>query len=198
MQRRAFAALALGALTAACAGEGQMGGTSGGPPIGALPPVPASLQGGGMGDPGTNAINLTAAVFQRPASIAGNGAAAANAVAQLEYIAVDLATNQRWTQMPPLAVTQMREARDAVRQAVGIAPDATPTAVVQAMDAAAAAFRSGNRAGAVAALNGVTGGNGARAADVLSALPNIPIASTATANAQNGMMQMQNQMFRSR
>jgi hypothetical protein len=46
----------------------------------------------------------------------------------------------------------LREGRAALRQAIGLAPEATPQQAQDALLAAAAAFRRGDQAGAAAAL----------------------------------------------
>jgi hypothetical protein len=173
------------ALLSACAAPG--------PSLGPAPNVPASLANS-VTDPARTAINNTAAVFGNPPSVAGRPVQAANAISQLEWLTVTLATDQRFTAMPPTVAGAMRQGRDAVRQAFGVAPETTPQAAVTAFDGAAAALARSDRAAAETALAAVTGPAGAaRAAALLSALPVVPQAAAGTAQASNGLVQMDNQ-----
>ena len=61
--------------------------------------MPATLRQT-LSDPGRLSIDTTSAVFGNPRSVAGRPAAAADAVAELEWLTVNLATDQRWTAMP--------------------------------------------------------------------------------------------------
>lgn len=183
MPRISFALLGL-ALLAACAEVPR-------PPPGPDPVVPAALRQS-VTDPGRTAIGFTNSVFDRPDRIAGRPIVAAEAVSELEWLTVNLATDQRWTGLPPLVAQQMRAGRDEVRGVLGIPASATTNAVVTAMDATAAALRANNRAGALAALAEVTGPAGAeRALATLSALPRLPRASAATSAAMNGLNQLE-------
>jgi hypothetical protein len=175
------ALLGLG-LLAACAAPG--------PSLGPTPTVPASLADR-VTDPARSAIANTAAVFGNPASVAGRPVQASGAIAQLEWLTVALVNDQRFFAMPPTVPGAVRQGRDAVRQAFGVAPETTPQAAVTAFDGAAAAFARNDRAAAEAALAPVTGAAGAaRAAALLSALPVIREAAVGTAQASSGLSQM--------
>lgn len=165
------------------------------PQGGAAPAAPAAVMPATLrqtlSDPGRLSIDTTSAVFGNPRSVAGRPAAAADAVAELEWLTVNLTTDQRWTAMQGTVPTQMRAGRDEVRAALGIPADASTDAVINALDATAAALRAGNRAGATSAIAAVTGqANAARALGVLDALPALPRAQQATAAAANGLAQM--------
>jgi len=83
---------------------------------------------------------------------------------------------------------QLQAGRAEMRRTLGIPAEATPNAVIGAMDGAAAALRANNRAGASAALAAVTGAGGAdRALGVLSALPALPAVQRATMATQQAM-----------
>jgi hypothetical protein len=152
--------------------------------------MPATLRQT-LTDPGRMAIDTTSSVFGNPRTVAGRPAAAADAVAELEWLTVNLATDQRWIGLPGNVPVQMRGGRDAVRAALGIPTDAATNAVIEALDATAAALRAGNRVDATAAIAAVTGqANAARAIGVLDALPSVPRAQQATAAAANGLAQM--------
>ena len=161
------------------------------PNLGADPNLPASLRNM-VADPAQTAINNTAAVFGDPASIAGRPAQAANAISQLEWLTVDIVTDQRWIGLQPQIPGQVRAGRDAVRQAFGVPAATTPQAAVSAFDGAAAALATNDRAGALTALAAVTGGQGGatRALGLLDALPSIPAAAIGTAALMNGIRQM--------
>lgn len=183
LRRSLSVSLLCGALLGACAQAPR-------PAPGPEPVMPASLRQT-VTDPARTAIGFTDAVFGRPASVAGRPAVVADAVAELEWLAVAIATDQRWIGMPPLVAQQLRAGRDETRAALGIPADATTNAVVTALDATAAALRAGNRAAALTALGEVTGSAGAeRALGVLSALPRLPRAAAATAAAANGLTQL--------
>jgi hypothetical protein len=191
MRSKPLAALVGLSLLAACA---QPATTSPGP----QPSTPASLRDI-VTDPARAAIGNTSAVFGNPARVAGQPVLAANAISQLEWLTVDIATNQRFVSMPPGVAGAVREARDAVRQTFGVAPGTTPQAAITAFDGAATALAAGNRNAAEASLAAVTGAAGAaRALGLLSALPAIPQAANGTSAAANGLSQMDSQSLRRR
>lgn len=182
MHRLAVPVLALG-LLAGCAAQQPAG-----PPL----MVPAALQAG-LTDPGRTAIGIVAAVFPNPASVRGQPVAVANAISDLEWLAVSLATDQRWTQMPPTVASQVRRGRDAVRSAFLVPADAQTNAVIAAFDGAARGLSTGNTAAATASLATVTGAaNAPRALALLSDLPAIPPAAQAASQAQAGLSEMDN------
>jgi hypothetical protein len=182
LRRTAVILLGVG-LLGACAGEPR-------PAPGPDVTLPASLRGTAT-DPARTAINFVDTVFDRPQRMQGRPAYVAEAVGELEWLAVNLSTDQRWAGLAATVPGQMRAARDELRGVLGIRADATANAVIGAMDATIVALRAGNRAGAVAALDQVTApGGGARALATLEALPAVPVASRATSNAVNALSQM--------
>lgn len=153
-------------------------------------PVPTSLRRG-AGDPAVAAVGVTAYVFGQPRVVAGRPADAADAVAQLEWITVELATDQRWIGLRALVVPNLRIGRAEVRQAFGIPADTTPTAAVEAFDAVAQSLRGFDVTGAGAALEPLTGRAGiSRALDLLDGMPVFPRAAFATAEAQRGVSEL--------
>jgi hypothetical protein len=117
-----------------------------------------------------------------PSRTHGLPAQGALAVAEIDYLAGDLSTSPRWVGLSPLATMRMVQARAAVRQVVGIAPDASSQAVVDALLATKAALDAGNRPAALAALSGPIFGFGPeRTLAVLGALPYVQTANIATA-----------------
>jgi hypothetical protein len=141
MTRRWAAAAAALLLVAGCAEVAR-------PP----PPPPADLVGNAP-DPGRVAIDAAAAAFaDRGAALANRPAAAAQAMAQLEYAAEAFASDPRWTAMPEGIRREMLLARTEMRDAIGLDPAAPSRTVVAALLAAARALRAGDRPRAAAAL----------------------------------------------
>ena len=98
--RRALSAMLLAAaLLGACAQAPR-------PAPGPEPVMPASLRQT-VTDPARTAIGFTDAVFGRPASVAGRPAVVADAVAELEWLAVAIATDQRFdTALPQFGLDE--------------------------------------------------------------------------------------------
>ncbi|MXP65934.1 hypothetical protein E0493_21540 [Roseomonas sp. M0104] len=102
----------------------------------------------GAGDPTRAAILSTAYVFGNPAALAGRPAEAARAVANYEYLTVEIPAGPRWVGFSPLVGVELRRGLPEVRNAAGIAPEAPPQAVVDALYAASRALRAGDEAAA--------------------------------------------------
>lgn len=157
-----------------------------GGPAGPVFPTPSSLNTG-VGDPPTAAIGVTAFVFGQPRSVWGRPADAADAIAQLEWLTVILATDQRFIGMPALVQPNMVAGRNEVRAAFGIAPAYPAADAVDGFDATARALRRGDVVAAEAALLPMVGADRVgRALDILANLPAFPRAAFATAEAQRG------------
>ncbi|MGG5821734.1 hypothetical protein [Falsiroseomonas sp. HW251] len=174
MKRRALILLPL----AACAG-----------PQGPALPTPSSLRG--SGDPPVAAIGNTAFVFGRPGSLAGRPADAADAIAQLEWLAVVLATDQRFTAMPPLVQPGLRSGRDEVRAAFGVPLDYPAPDAVAGFDAVAESLHRFDVTGAELAMAYLVGR--ARVPDALAMLNYLPPfrrAASGTAQAQIGLSEL--------
>jgi len=153
-------------------------------------PVPSSLRRG-AGDPATAAILVTAYVFGQPQTVAGRPADAADAIAQLEWLVDNLATDQRWIPMPALVLPNMRAGRDEVRRAFGVPLDLSTTDAVLGFDGAAQALRRFDLVAAGETLGGMVGDDQVgRALDLLASLPRLPRAAVATAEAQRGANEM--------
>jgi hypothetical protein len=156
------------------------------------PPPSASLperSGAGAADPTRSAILASSYAFNHPQSLQGRPAEAAEALAQLEYLAVEIPTGGRYRSFNPLTGQELVAARDEARRALGISPAAAPQSVIDSLSAAAAGLRRGDRAGAEASLAPVavpeTGGAGL--ASRLAALPPLPRAGWATARAEQSL-----------
>ena len=152
-------------LLAACAGEAVQ------PPL-----------AGGIGfDAAVPAILNTSAAFAERSRLRGRPASAARAVAQIEYLAVEL-QRVRWVGFDPLVAPEMLAARQEVRGVLGIAPDTLPQAVIDALTATATAIDTGQAP--AAALAGPVFGLGPSATLArLADLPDLPRTQQATARA---------------
>ena len=78
-----------------------------GPPVPSVTLPPDAVQG--AGDPTRAAIIGTAYAFGNPASLAGRPAEAARAVAQYEYLTVEIPTGPRWIGFSPLVGLELRK-----------------------------------------------------------------------------------------
>ena len=148
-------------------------------PLGPPPPLTVAAASGPTNAPFYNAAAGAAEAFRDPALLAGRPADAALAVERLEFLAAQTYQSNggpmgfTFTTQPAL-----QAARYEVRRAVGIATDASPTAVVAALEAARDALTRGDARSAEAALVPpvFTPGTLAR----LSNLPRLPQANNAT------------------
>ncbi|GGG45129.1 hypothetical protein GCM10010964_35660 [Caldovatus sediminis] len=108
----------------------------------------------GIGDPVRGAALNAPRLLGDTAQYAGRPAAAARAVVQLEFLAHALATEPRYApEVQSTVLFQLRAARAEAREALGIAPDAPPEAVMDRLRAAADALEAGSPARAEAALD---------------------------------------------
>jgi hypothetical protein len=179
LNARRFAVVA-GLALAGCATAGNV------PPGGyATLPTDAVV---GAGDPTRAAIINTAYIFGNPASVAGQPEAAARAVANFEYLAVELPYGPRWRGFSPLVATELAQGQAELRPAIGIAPNAPAQPVVETLYAASRALRAGDRAAAERILSQpIFPAGGAATLQRLAALPMLPRANTATALAASEM-----------
>ncbi len=136
----------------------------------------------GASDPLRGAVLTTAYVFNDRASLA-NPATAARAVANMEYLAVNLPQDPRLGRMSDGGL-QLARARTELRGAIGIAPEAPPQIVVDALYAAARALAAQDAAGAAAALPVAAFPDGRASVARLAALPALPASAQAAAATQ--------------
>lgn len=177
----ALLALTLGACVAAQQGTAPQ-------PTAALPPE----VGLGLADPARNAILNTSYAFAARANLAQQPADAALAVAQAEYLAVELPTGPRWREFSPIVPMAFERARAEWRGAVGIAPNAQPQPVINALFAARHALQAGDVARAAAALPAPLFQDGGQATLArLAALPALPLTANAARGAENELMRQQ-------
>ncbi|MGG5823181.1 hypothetical protein [Falsiroseomonas sp. HW251] len=163
---------------------------------GPLPPRPEALTlpdnagPGGAGDPTSWAILSSAYTFGQPSSVAGNPAAAAEALGQLEFLAVQFQADQRFIPGNPTTAFLLVQGRTEARQAFGIRPDTPPQLAVDALYAVRDSLRAGDRDRAAAAMALLTQPGGAPPALArLEALPYLPRAAFATFTAQSSFRQ---------
>jgi hypothetical protein len=167
--------------------------------LGACAPLPPQDQaalpadvGLGIADPGRNAILNTAFVFSSASNLAGQPADAALAIAQAEFLAVDLNVNQRWREFSPLVQMAFTRARTEWRGAIGIQPDALPQAVINALFSARYALQQGDGARAAASLPApLFQGGGQATLARLAALPPLPQTASAARSAEGELMRQQ-------
>ncbi len=135
----------------------------------------------GAGDPTRAAVIGSAYAFvSRPPG----PDAAARAAAGVEYLATEIPTAPRWIDFNPTIGLGLQSARAELRQALGIAADAPPQAVVDGLFAASRALRQGNPAAARAALAAPVFPDGAATLQRLANLPDLPRTRSATALAE--------------
>jgi len=154
-----------------------------------LPPGPPGTASS-AGDPGRGAVLSAAYAFARPERLRGNPAAAARAVASLEWMTATLPFEQHWIAATPATFSRLTLGRDEVRGALGLSRDAPPHLVAAALGQAALALDRGDREAAATALNPVAPGGGAGVLRVLDALPRLPRAAEATAMADHEMLRL--------
>jgi hypothetical protein len=123
--------------------------------LGGCSAAPGTPWLGGLGDPVRGAALRAPSTLGDTSRWAGRPAEAAEAAAELEFLANEFATNPRYApEANPATAQQLDAARREMRSFLGIAPDATPELVRAGLRNAAAALRAGSRARAEAALSG--------------------------------------------
>src|SRR5688500_15483814 len=78
------------------------------------------------------------------ATRAGRPADAARAVGQLEYLATEMPSGPRWREFDPTVGPALQQARQEERAILGIAPQAPPQAVIDALYGTARALQAGD------------------------------------------------------
>jgi hypothetical protein len=113
------------------------------------PAEPPSLPPGVFGvyqDNDVGALNQSSAALAVPRRTRDNPIDAARAVIAVEYLADEARVNPRWIGMSGAAKLAMVEARTDTRKVLGIAPDASPQLVVDALPRFTEALRGGDQA----------------------------------------------------
>lgn len=144
----------------------------------------------GAGDPMRTAVITANAVFAQRSPAAGHPADAARAIAQMEFLAVDLPRNMNLTNPSATLVPSLNIARSEWRGALDIAPDAPAQPVINALYAAGRALDAGNAEAAAAALpSSIFRKGGTATVAQLAALPRLPNTAAAVATAQQSLDQ---------
>jgi hypothetical protein len=156
------------------------------PPHASLPPDAVM----GVGDPTRAAIISTAYAFNTPASVARRPVDAARAAAQVEHLATEIPYGPRWVEFSPLVGRELVAARGELRSALGIAPDAPPQAVVDALYAASRALATGDGDAAARVLPPPAFRDGRATLARLASLPSLPRTGTATALTEREMIRV--------
>lgn len=135
-------------------------------------------------DNDVGAINQSAWAFASPANTKGNPVAAAKAVIALEYLPGELKENPRWIGIDASIPQRLGQARDEVRQILGIRPDTPPQVVVNTMLALSLDLRAGNQPVAMQVLaSPMFTLPPERTLEILANLPYVQEANLATARA---------------
>jgi hypothetical protein len=181
MRRSAALVLASVWMAAGCSALGPMAWPpKDGPARVATPSLPPMVYGVYL-DNDVGAINFAAWAFATPSNTRGNPAEAARAIIAVEYLAGELVDNPRWVEIDSNTKFRLRQARDAVRQVVGIRDDAPPQVVVDALLAFVADMGSGDVATASAVLAAPLFSRGPQATfETLANLPYVQQANLAT------------------
>lgn len=174
-----FAAMAL----AACAAQ---------PPLpGASLPADAVV---GAGDPLRTALSNTSNAFGSPERMAGRPDQAARALAQMEFLAIEMQGNPRLMSAGSIATAQFVQARDEWRRALGIPAAVPPQPVIDQLYASARALGSGQSKAAATALQPAVFTQGGRATLTrLGALPALPLTNQAAVAATDIMRRQDGQ-----
>jgi hypothetical protein len=138
----------------------------------------------GAGDPLRSAINNTTIAFSSVGELAGRPARAARALAEMEYLKVEVSTNPRSYGGSTTASTIFPIAQGEWRQALGIAPNAAPQAVIDSLFATARALQGGQPRSAEVVLSQPIFTLGGPATLVkLANLPSLPVTNNAAQEA---------------
>jgi hypothetical protein len=142
----------------------------------------------GAGDPLRSSVLSTASVFGSPGRL--TAAAAARAIAQMEFLAANLPQSPTLRFSPPTLGPQLDIARQEWRGALGIAPGAPAQAVINGLYGAGRALDAGQNDVALAMLSRVPFQRGGPATlALLSALPPLPRTAAAAATAQQTLQE---------
>ncbi len=145
----------------------------------------------GAGDPTRSVVLSTAAVFGDRTPSAGQPAAAARGIAQMEFLAVTLPSDNTFSNASPTLAPQFATARREWRSALDITPDAPAQTIIDSLYMAGRALDAGQRDAAAAALSPTVFRRGGSATlTQLASLPSLPNTAAAAATAQQGIRTM--------
>ncbi len=114
------------------------------------PTLPAAESGAVTADPIRSAIQNATGYFRRPQ--ANQPAAAARAIADIEFLTAAIPRDPRWQAAPAQAQTQLQQARNEARSALGIPASAPTQSVIDGLSAAAQALDANDRTALAQAL----------------------------------------------
>ena len=160
----------------------------------AVPPPPdtAELPPGFYGtwiDNDLGAINESSWALGSPARTRDDPIEALQAVIAVEYLGGELNSSPRWFEMSPLTKMQMLQARQDMRQVLGIAPGAPSQLVENVLITTLVALQRHDMATAMKALSApIFSHPPQQTMQVLSNLPYVPAARAATASAEQELM----------
>jgi hypothetical protein len=176
--RAAFIAPLSGLCLAACATL---------PPTAATPYLPAGVYGTYL-DNDTGAINQSAWAFASPANTRGNPITAIKAVIALEYLPGELQESPRWIRMDDTVKSRLLQARQDLREILGIRQDAPPQLVVNILLRVAGDLEAADPASAMRLLGApVFTRPPEETLRLLSNLPYVQTANLATSRAESEM-----------
>lgn len=143
----------------------------------------------GAGDPTRGAVFNTTSIFGQSHPAAGRPAEAARAIAQMEFLAVDLPQNNNLMSTSSTLAPDLVTARREWRGVLDIAPEAPAQPVINALFAAGRALDAGQPDAAAAALpSSIFRKGGAATLTQLASLPRLPQTASAAATAQQGLL----------
>ena len=148
--------------------------------------LPADTFGSSLvGQDQTNAATNTAmAAFAYPGPTQGQPAQTALAVASLDAMAGQFSTQARWATMSPIAKREMLDARNEVRDILGVPENVPSQSLIDHLVAASHSLDKGNQTAALAALSGPDfTKTPEQTLAILANFPNVPIANYATLDA---------------
>ena len=154
-------------------------------------PDTARLQPGELGagiNQDTNAVYLAQWAFADPGRTRDRPIDAARAAASMDYIAGQLYTSPRWSNIPALTKEQLLQGRQEVRQALGVAPGAPSQAVVDRLAATADALQHQDQTAALRQLGPPVFTSAPQ--DVLARLTNLPYLQMANVSTMHAAQEL--------
>lgn len=148
--------------------------------------LPAGTFGNSLaGQEQTNAATTTAmAAFAYPGPEHGRPAQMALAIASLDALAGQFSTQGRWVAMSPVTKQEMLEARNQVRDILGVPDSVQSQSLIDHLVDASQALNKGNPTAALAALSGPDFTKSPeQTLGILTNFPRVPIADDATLDA---------------
>ncbi len=141
-------------------------------------------------DPDVPAVQYAAYAFASSSRTYGNPAAGAQAVLALDYIAGQINSDPRWTNISTGTKVQLLDAREQARAALGIAPNAPSQQVVDSLVAVRNDLRANDQAGAQAAVtNPAFTKTPAETLQLLANLPYLQAVNLATTHASEELFE---------